>query len=273
MKTLLKNRSDLQKSGRWDIDFHLPPEEIVKFRDDLVCRLDKVSNVQKNKRDPGKDPEKQFLYIDISSVDVSNGIIENPQDLIGIEAPSRARKVVRAFDILISTCRPTRGAIAVVPVHLHNQIASTGFSIIRANPDINPYYLQFALRLPSTLEQFRKWSTGSSYPAILDEDVEKTKIPIPSRDEQDEIAQEVVQALRERQSAVREADRFYRSTLADIRHKMYKKERLNENGNSTLSSFDELPCTIAEISRIVADLPEIEVDIPKRRGRVATDSA
>jgi type I restriction enzyme S subunit len=56
------------------------------------------------------------MYIDISSVDVSNGIIENPQELIGIEAPSRARKVVPAFDIVISTCRQTRGAIAVVPV-------------------------------------------------------------------------------------------------------------------------------------------------------------
>src|SRR6185437_1289969 len=115
-----------------------------------------------------------------------------PQEVEGVDAPSRARKVVRAFDIVISTCRPTRGAIAVVPISLHNQIASTGFSIWRAKAGTNPFYLHYALRLQSTLEQFRKWSTGSSYPAILDEDVAKTLIPVPSPAEQDRIARLIV---------------------------------------------------------------------------------
>lgn len=195
MKTLCKVRFELESAGRWDIDFHLPAEGVKKFPSALLKRLDQVANIGKDKRDPGSQ-EGTFQYIDISSVDVSVGAIVNAQDVECNEAPSRARKVVRAYDLIISTCRPTRGAIAVVPVRLHNQIASTGFSIVRPKVGVNPFYLQFALRLPSTLEQFRKWSTGSSYPAILDEDVAKTLIPVPSPQEQDRIAGLVVAAFR-----------------------------------------------------------------------------
>jgi len=142
--------------------------------------------------------------------------VSNPQELRGDEAPSRARKVVRAFDIVVSTCRPTRGAIAVIPITLHNQIASTAFSIVRAKSEVNPFYLHYALRLPSTLEQFRKWSTGSSYPAILDEDVKKTLIPLPDPEIQDQIAQKVLSALHERDVAIASANAGWNDTLSNI---------------------------------------------------------
>src|SRR6185312_10893898 len=213
MKTLSKTRSELRSAGRWDIDFHLPAEGICAFPAALLKRVDAVAMIAKDKRDPGRAPDEAFQYLDISSVDVAVGSITTPQDLEGSEAPSRARKVVRAFDLLVSTCRPTRGAIAVVPVEFHNQIASTGFSIVRPNAEINPFYLQYALRLPSTLEQFRKWSTGSSYPAILDEDVAKTLIPVPSVPEQDRIARLLVDALRERKAALEMANRSWRQTV------------------------------------------------------------
>lgn len=206
----------LQTAGRWDIDFHLPAEGIKKFPVALLKRVDAVATFPKEKRDPTKAPESVFDYIDISAVDVTVGQITNPQETEGVDAPSRARKVVRAFDIIVSTCRPTRGAIAVVPVSLHGQIASTGFSIVRANDDVNPFYLHYALRLPSTLEQFRKWSTGSSYPAILDGDVAKTLIPVPDKKIQDTIAKRLVEALHERERIVRAANITWRETLGKI---------------------------------------------------------
>jgi type I restriction enzyme S subunit len=137
----------------------------------------------------------------------------NFQELIGEEAPSRARKVIRTGDIIISTCRPTRGAIAVVPEELDNQICSTGFSVIRANKGVNTQYLHFILRSESTREQFRKWSTGSSYPAILDEDVLKTLIPLPSKTLQDSIADKSYENTRARNEKIKEAnDKWIKNT-------------------------------------------------------------
>jgi hypothetical protein len=244
MKTLIKTRKELESIGRWDIDFHLPAEGIKKFPRDLLKRVDQVATLAKEKRDPTKTPDSVFQYIDISSVDVAVGQITNPQEVDGIDAPSRARKVVRAFDIVVSTCRPTRGAIAVVPVQLHSQIASTGFSIVRPNDEVNPFYLHYALRLPSTLEQFRKWSTGSSYPAILDDDVKKTLIPMPERDVQDAIAEKVMGALREREKVVRAANAVWLATLDGITASMSGQEidpiqledEIEETNNFTISA-------------------------------------
>ena len=169
--------------------------------------MDEVADVRKEKRNPGEAPDEMFRYIDISSVEVTIGRVATPQELLGSEAPGRARKVVRKGDIVISTCRPTRGAIAIIPEHLDNEICSTGFSVVRAKPErILPEFLHWALRLPSTLEQFRKWSTGSSYPAILDEDVEKTLIPVPSLEIQRTIVSDITSGLRQRDESIRQAN-------------------------------------------------------------------
>lgn len=268
MKVLSKTRSELQKAARWDIDFHLPAEGIKLFPKSLLRRVDQVAIIAKDKRDPSKRPEETIQYIDISAVDVQVGAVVNQQDMEGAEAPSRARKVIRAYDLLVSTCRPTRGAVAVVPRELHNQIASTGFSVIRPQKGVNPYYLQFALRLPSTMEQFRKWSTGSSYPAILDEDVAKTLIPIPDPEEQDRIAVLLVKAFSARESEIRRANATWASVLNQITGGLSIAQVSNEASLKADSSGEPSatvtnPCTIAEIESIIDSLPSIDTDKSK----------
>lgn len=213
MKVALLPQYVLDDAGRWDIDFHTPALGIQRYANNSLMRIDEVADIGKEKRDPTEQAEAAFQYIDIASVDTTTGAIVSPQDLIGDEAPSRARKVVGAFDVIVSTCRPTRGAIAVVQPSLHNQIASTAFTIVRAKSGVNPYYLQFVLRLSSTREQFRKWSTGSSYPAILDEDVKKTLVPMLDTDGQDAIAAQIRNALLERERAVARVNKDWNLAL------------------------------------------------------------
>ena len=250
-------------AGRWDIDFHLPPEGIKHFPRGVLKRVDEVADIIKLKRDPGKKPEELFQYIDIASVDVSTGVVINPQELTGEEAPSRARKVVRAFDLIVSTCRPTRGAIAVIPVSLHNQIASTAFSIVRAHEDINPFYLHYALRLPSTLEQFRKWSTGSSYPAILDEDVKKTLIPVPEIQIQDTIAKRIITALNERDRIIQTANMQWNDALDSITKALVNSEILSEIIIKTegIYTAEEIKVKLLELPPIPTDAPNDNLDL------------
>lgn len=205
MKSLIKTTQILVKEGRWDIDYHLPAEGIRNFPAERVAPVSRLAVASNEARNPTLKPDKVFLYVDIASIDIETGTIVNPQELTGEEAPSRARMVIRAFDILVSTVRPTRGAVAVVPPELDNQICSTGLCVVRCNPDVNPFYLHFVLRLDSTLEQFRKFSTGSSYPAILDEDVEKTLVPMASPDEQNYIAKAIRAALKKREDLLKKA--------------------------------------------------------------------
>ena len=207
MKVLLKTQDELITAARCDIDYHLPPELLQMFDIKTIKQVDEVAEVVKVKRNPTEEQEKEFSYIDISSVDVHIGRILHPQELTGAEAPSRARKVVLANDVIISTCRPTRGAIAIIPNKLNSEICSTGFSVWRAiEGKILPQYLHWVLRLESTLEQFRKWSTGSSYPAILDEDVAKTRIPVPTIAKQNEIVELISTGLQKRDEMIAIAD-------------------------------------------------------------------
>lgn len=265
MKTLTKSRADLLAAGRWDIDFHLPAEGILAFPDSLRGRIDAAADIAKDKRDPTKTPDEVFQYIDIASIDVQTGTIVSPQDLSGEEAPSRARKVVRAYDIVVSTCRPTRGAIAVVPPELHNQIASTAFSVLRAKPGVNPFYLHYAIRLASTLEQFRKWSTGSSYPAILDEDVEKTLIPIPDIEQQEFVAAKVTEAFVRRAEAMDAANRRWDATLQELTVALA--------GSSIVAGTPSAnSVSLSEIESVLRDLPTLRVDVPGKRGRKKQDA-
>jgi Type I restriction modification DNA specificity domain len=256
MKILVKKLGELTVAGRWDINFHLPAKEIKKFPQDIIVRIDDVADIIKSKRDPTKKPDELFQYIDIASVDIATGIIFNPQELSGDEAPSRARKVVRAFDVIVSTCRPTRGAIAVIPIELHNQIASTAFSIVRAKDGINPFYLHYALRLPSTMEQFKKWSTGSSYPAILDDDVKKTLIPLPTSEIQDLIAQKILAALFERDAALSAANSEWNIALNNITSTLCREVELSY----TLSVNKETIFAIDQVRQKLSELPPLDVD-------------
>ena len=65
-------------------------------------------------------------------------------------------------------------------------------------------------------EQFRKFSTGSSYPAILDSDVEKTIIPLPSMKEQESIAEKVFRDTVKRNQVIDETNREWEKKFVEL---------------------------------------------------------
>jgi type I restriction enzyme S subunit len=85
--------------------------------------------------DPTKTPNLEFTYIDIASIDTAEGRVESPQTLLGEDAPSRARQMVLAGDVLVSSVRPNLRQTAMVPKEHDGQVCSTGFAVLRAAPD------------------------------------------------------------------------------------------------------------------------------------------
>jgi type I restriction enzyme S subunit len=75
-------------------------------------------------------PDLDIVYIEISDVDASRGIVGGTRIEFG-SAPSRARRIVKRGDVLISTVRTYLRAIAPVGLPPENMIASTGFAVIR----------------------------------------------------------------------------------------------------------------------------------------------
>ncbi len=107
-----------------------------------------------------------FRYVDISSVDNQRKSIVEAKTIVGKEAPSRARQMIRANDVLVATTRPNLNAVAIVPPELDGSICSTGFCVLRSNGQVVQEYLfafvrtgQFIRSLSDLVHRFIKTFT------------------------------------------------------------------------------------------------------------------
>jgi len=131
-------------------------------------------------RNPEELGRQTFQYIDIESIDNDALLIAEPKLLATHEAPSRARKLVRAFDVLFSTVRPYLKNIAMVPRELDGEIVSTGFAVLRADPSrVMPEYLFAAVASQHVVDSANNLTSGASYPAITENQLFEIKITVP----------------------------------------------------------------------------------------------
>lgn len=125
-------------------------------------------------------PNEYFNYIDISGVDNAIGAVTDPKSMLGQDAPSRARKIVHTNDVIFATTRPYLKNIALIPLNLDHSICSTGFCVLVPKADnCVPQYLYYAARSESVIQQLIPKQRGASYPAVLDQDIFGSFIPIP----------------------------------------------------------------------------------------------
>jgi type I restriction enzyme S subunit len=134
--------------------------------------------------DPTKEPNKKFLYVDIGSIDNQGHQIVEPKALFGRDAPSRARRRVRAGDILFSTVRPHLKNIAIVPASLDGEMTSTGICVLRPSQDVQSGFIFRRVVSQSFIDAMTLASDGTMYPAIADSDVFAAKIALPPAAEQ-----------------------------------------------------------------------------------------
>ncbi len=155
-----------------------------------VVKLKKTADINKDSADPTKEfPDREFLYIDIDSVENEAGIIKGVKPITGKDAPSRARRVIRHDDVLMSTVRPYLKAFAIVPAQYDGQICSTGFAVLTCKDELLPRFLLYVLFSKSVLDQCNRMMVGGQYPALNNSQVEQIKIPCPPLAEQKKIAE------------------------------------------------------------------------------------
>jgi type I restriction enzyme, S subunit len=132
-------------------------------------------------------PDHEIEYVDIGSVSLANGIEKTEAMPFG-DAPSRARRIPRDGDVLVSTVRTYLKAIAPVVNPPSNLVASTGFAVVRPRHGLETGFLKYALQEEHFIQQVISRSTGVSYPAINASDVAKISLNLPGSSEQLAIA-------------------------------------------------------------------------------------
>jgi len=185
------------------IDEILNPEQ----KDWNWLRLKNVATV--NDETIGEETDDNFIlkYIDIGNVN-SNGQIEALQEMLFKNAPSRARRIVRNGDVIISTVRTYLKAITLIESEDKNLIASTGFAVLRAKSNIIPEFLNNVLRTSYFINSVTSNSYGVSYPAITATSLARLKISIPPTiEEQTRIVEHIKTETKTLDIAISKAER------------------------------------------------------------------
>ncbi len=172
--------------------------------------------------------EKEYTYIDLTSVDRSTKSIVEPQRIKKSNAPSRAQRLVCEDDIIFATTRPTLRRYCIIPEQYDEQICSTGFCVLR--PDkrkVRPSWLFHCLSTDAFYDYVEPLQTGATYPAITDKDVKGYTISLPTIMEQDDI----VSRLNDLNGCCNALQQNYQKTLIlcdDLKQSLLRKAFIGE---------------------------------------------
>ena len=155
----------------------------------------------------------EITYAEIS--DVSLGApIRWQKEVKFSDAPSRARRIVKDGDILVSTVRTYLKGIARVEGAAINAVVSTGFAALRPR-ELSSRFLGYVAQSQEFIDEVVSRSVGVSYPAIAPSDLLNILVPVPSDLEQRAIADYLDRETAEIDAFIADLDEY--STLLSHR--------------------------------------------------------
>jgi len=160
------------------------PEYDGKFK---RCHFSDVLEIDSESLGSKTSAEFKFKYISLSDVDAGN-ISDDVEVHLFASSPSRARRIVRAGDILLATVRPNLQGFAVVKKEHEGFVASTGFAVLRPRSGVCGDYIYHYLFSAHIAGQINYLVVGTNYPAINSSDVAGLSIYCPEYEEQLKIA-------------------------------------------------------------------------------------
>ena len=125
----------------------------------------------------------EFDYLDIGSVGTGR-ITKALNRLRFLGSPSRARRVIRTGDTIVSTVRTYLKAVLTICAVEKPLIASTGFAVLTPRGETIPKCLGYVTSSQSFTNEVTAESVGIAYPAISETKLANIPVTLPPPDEQ-----------------------------------------------------------------------------------------
>lgn len=148
-----------------------------------VKKIKYIAQVNRSALSELTEESYEFNYIDISNVDLEEGYSLGDK-IRFINAPSRARRIVKKGDTIVSTVRTYLKAIAHIGEDVKDVIVSTGFAVVSPINGIEPKFLYYILRSEKMIDRICALSVGVSYPAINSSDLSGITVWYPAEKEE-----------------------------------------------------------------------------------------
>lgn len=191
---------------RVDAEYFQPAyDEVIKkildYQNGYTQLLSYVENI-KPVFDPTKNPDRTFFYVELADIDTSIGIIHSASKIKGEEAPSRARRILRKNDVIVSSVEGSLEKVALVGQKFEGALASTGFFQFRPIR-IFPEVLLVLSKSIVLQAQLKKECAGTILTAVPNESLRRVLIPILPNEVQQKIAPLIQQSHEARRKAER----------------------------------------------------------------------
>ncbi|AOM84473.1 restriction endonuclease subunit S [Salisediminibacterium beveridgei] len=158
-----------------------------------------------------------YRYIDISALSPEKGMVEEIKEMEGAKLPARATLQVQTGDLILSSVRPERNAVARITDNLSGCLVNNTFIVIRPHQRTFSYLLYFVLRTDNVRSKFMLIARGNAIPTMKTKDVKDVKLPIYGvTDEQEQTAEKLYNQWYQKQMSVQSLGDLVESVLRDF---------------------------------------------------------
>ena len=182
-------------TGRLDAEYYQPKyEEILErvkgYPNSWGC-LGEIANIEQ--KICQLDGKIEYKYIELSNVgnfgEITDYTLGN-----GKELPSRARRLVKTSDVIVSSIEGSLSSVALIEQVYNNAICSTGFYVINSKL-INSETLLLLIKSQICQTQLKKVCSGTILTAINSQDFKNIIIPLIDTNIQNIIASKIQQSF------------------------------------------------------------------------------
>lgn len=169
--------STVETANRTDAEFY--QTKYQKLKDGLEGKIKPLISLVEAVRpnfDPINTPDKEFRYVELANINSSNGLIDGYEAVLGKEAPSRAKRILKTGDVIVSSVEGSLDKVALVSKDQEGYLASTGFFQFRSG-SIAPEVLLVLMKSIVMQWQLKQHCAGTILTAVPAEALSKIYIP------------------------------------------------------------------------------------------------
>lgn len=143
----------------------------------------------------------EYQYIELANVDTTGGI-SNVDISIGCTLPSRARRLVKAGQVIVSSIEGSLSSCALITPEFNNAICSTGFYVVSSRK-YNSETLLLLFKSEAVQAILKKRCSGTILTAISKDEFENMPLPEVVESVQEEIANKIQESFELRDESKR----------------------------------------------------------------------